>query len=76
MDIVDILAKCDAYCARKGIASATLSTRLFGSGSTIKRLKDGKQITLRVLSRAYTRLDQLERDGSHTEHTEAGRAAA
>lgn len=60
MEIEAFLRRCDAYCGRKQMSSARLSTIIFGSGVTIDRLRAGKGVTVRVLERAAARLDGLE----------------
>lgn len=37
-----ILILSDAYCARAGVAEATLSTKVFGAGSRIAQLRGGQ----------------------------------
>ncbi len=60
MSIQATLSRCDAYCAATGMSPARLSTIIFGSGVTIRRLKAGASVTVRVLDRAAERLADLE----------------
>lgn len=73
MDLQDFLNRCDARRALTGMSEARLSTILFGSGATLKRLRAGAGITIRVLARADERLVAL---GGSTNVVADGQKAA
>lgn len=60
MEIHQFLRRCDAYCAKRRISRARLSTLLFNSGVTLGRLEEGGGVTVRVLGRACDRLAEME----------------
>ncbi|MBL8773900.1 MAG: hypothetical protein JNK30_21110 [Phenylobacterium sp.] len=69
MSLNIFLDRCERYLARRArpMSRARLSTILFGSGATLDRLRSGKTVTVRVLSRAEDRLRDLERIEFETE---------
>lgn len=60
MEIDTFLKRVSRYCSQSGMSEARLSTILFGGGRSIARLREGRDVTTRVLSRAIVRLAALE----------------
>lgn len=60
MIIPAFVQRCDSYCARRGIARATLSTLLFDDGKRIDALAGGSNVGVLTLERAGVKLDSLE----------------
>ncbi len=53
MNLTEQLLACvETFCDAKGIAEATLSTRLFNDGSTLARIRSGGSLTVRSYEKA------------------------
>ena len=64
-DLAALLTLSDAYCKASGLAEATLSTRLLGAGSRLRKLSDGKSdIGVRRLAKALAWLSSHWPDGA------------
>ena len=60
--ILDFLHRSEAFATHSEQSLSTLSRKLLNDGKGLERLKNGGQLTLKTLSRALERLEQLEAD--------------
>ena len=60
--ILDFLHRSEAFATQSEQSLSTLSRKLLNDGKGLERLKNGGQLTLKTLSRALERLEQLEAD--------------
>ncbi len=60
MTIEAFLTRCDAYCARRGISRARLSTLLFNDGKKLDALANGRDVGVRTLGGVEKTLTDME----------------
>lgn len=54
----DLIRRIESYCEREGIAPGTFGRLAVNDGKLIRRLRQGKSITLRTLDRIEAKLSE------------------
>jgi sulfate adenylyltransferase subunit 2 len=62
MDTQTLITALEDFANQSGQSISTVSRKLFNDGKTVARLRDGGQLTPRILQRAHERLETLERE--------------
>ena len=60
----DIITRIEKFASETGKSESTIARKVFNDGKTLKRLRDGGQLTPRTQERAMAALDTLEREAA------------
>lgn len=60
----DIIIRIEKFAAASGKSESTIARKVFNDGKTLKRLRDGGQLTPRTQDKAMAALDKLEREAA------------
>ena len=63
----EIIIRIEKFAAKVGQSESTIARKVFNDGKTLKRLRDGGQLTPRTQDKAMAALDTLERDAAGPE---------
>jgi hypothetical protein len=59
-EVSELIQRADAYAARAGLGTSTVSRKLLGNGVRLDELRRGGSLTVATLERAKQRLSDLE----------------